>query len=66
MNCEDPSRIFTIGWLINMVVFINDLDVNPYTSHLLDTFSVCSSRTGHFCGFINGRQLMETRLALEQ
>jgi hypothetical protein len=40
---------------INRLIVI---DVNPYTSHLLDTVDSCSSESGPFCHFVNGKNLM--------
>lgn len=47
-----------ITYLYNRLAYkfgkiILTLDFNPYTSHLIDTDSQCSSRTGPYCKFIN-------------
>jgi hypothetical protein len=39
-------------------------EFNPILSHLLDTHSHCSSRTGPFCGFINNRELMDKKMPM--
>ena len=66
MSYEDLLRTFIIGSLISLVFACLNLDSNPYTSHLINTQSRCSSKTGPFCGFLNHRHLMENQLVLPE
>lgn len=58
MSYVDPSPTFIIDSDINLVSIYLFKDFNPYTSHLIDTESECSSRTGPYCKFINNKEIM--------
>lgn len=64
MNCVDRSLIFIIDLLINLVSVSLYQDFNPYTSHLIDTGSQCSSRTGPYCKFINKKEIMPVHITM--